>query len=59
MASLEKVAKDNSEASSSIDLLEQQKMKYKIHQHYERTLRQCHDNPNIRGINNEIKTLEA
>ena len=34
-------------------------MKFKIHQHYERLLRQCHDNPDIRGVTNEIKTLEA
>ena len=34
-------------------------MKYKIHQHYERLLKQCHDNADIRGITNEIKTLEA
>jgi hypothetical protein len=39
--------------------LEQWKIKYKIHQHYERLLRQCHDNPEIRGVTNEIKTLEA
>ena len=34
-------------------------MKYKIYQHFERLLRQCLDNHDIRGINNEIKTLEA
>jgi hypothetical protein len=32
---------------------------YKVHQHYERLLRQCHDNAEIRGVTNEIKTLEA
>ena len=34
-------------------------MEYKIYQHFEHLLRQCHDNPDIRGISNEIKTLET